>query len=135
VIHMKMLVLFFLTIASLLPSCEKDNIEIDLGKLLLGVWINDGLSNDVTIYKRSDEFTNKYCYLFKSDGTLTERQNSGWCGTPPISYADYEGTWEILNDTLISITVGSWSGDRSYRLDTESVDPEVLKVILLPYSE
>ena len=132
---MKMLVLFFLTIASLLPSCEKDRIEIDPDNLLIGVWINDGYKDDVTIYKRSDEFTDNYCYLFKSDGTLTERQNEGWCGTPPITYADYEGTWEIMNDTLISITVGSWNGDRSYRLDIESVDPEVLKVILLPDSE
>jgi hypothetical protein len=132
---MKILIPFFLIIAYVLPSCEKDNIEIDPDNLLIGVWINDGFRDDVTIYKRSDEFTNNYCYLFKSDGTLTERQNVGWCGTPPISYADYEGTWEIANDTLISITVGSWNGDRSYRLDIESVDSEALKVIILPSSE
>jgi hypothetical protein len=132
---MKMLIPFFLIIAYVLPSCEKDNIEIDPDNLLIGVWIDDGFRDDVTIYKRSDEFTNKYCYLFKSDGTLTERQNVGWCGTPPISYADYEGTWEIANDTLISITVGSWNGDRSYRLDIESVNSEELEVIVLPDSE
>jgi hypothetical protein len=132
---MKILIPFFLIIASALPSCEKDNIEIDPDNLLIGIWINDGFRDDFTIYKRSDEFTDNYCYLFKSDGTLTERQNVGWCGTPPISYADYEGTWEIANDTLISITVGSWNGDRSYRLDIESVNSLELKVIIVPDSE
>ena len=132
---MKMFILLFLIIASFLPSCEKDNIKIDPDNLLIGVWINDGFMDDITIYKRSDEFTNNYCYHFKSDGTLTERQNEGWCGTPPISYADYEGTWEIMNDTLINITVGSWNGDRSYRLDIESVDSEALKVVVLFDSE
>ncbi len=132
---MKILIPFLLIFTSFLPSCEKDNIEIDPGNLLIGVWINDGYSDDLTIYKRSDEFTDNYCYQFNSDGTLTERQNVGWCGTPPITYADYEGTWEIMNDTLINITVGSWNGDRSYRLDIESVDSEALKVIILPSSE
>ncbi len=132
---MKILIPFFLIIASFLPSCEKDNIETDPGNLLIGIWINDGYRDDVTIYKRSDEFTDNYCYLFKSDGTLTERQNAGWCGTPPISYADYEGTWEIANDTLIRITVGYWNGNRSYRLDIESVNSGELKVVVLPDSE
>lgn len=132
---MKILIPFFLIIASVLPSCEKDNIEIDPDNPLIGVWINDGFIGDITIYKRSAEFTNNYCYLFKSDGTLTERQIAGWCGTPPISYADYDGTWEIANDTLIRITVGSWNGDRSYRLDIESVNSRELKVLVLPESE
>ena len=130
-----MFILLSLIIASFLPSCEKDNIEIDPDNLLIGVWINDGFMDDITIYKRSNEFTNNYCYLFKSDGTLTERQNAGWCGTPPISYADYEGTWEIANDTLIRITAGSWNGDRSYRLDIELVNSEELKVVVLFDSE
>lgn len=109
-------------------GCSKDNIQVDPDNLLIGVWKYSDFNNNDNIYIRSNEFIENHCYEFNSDGTMTERKNSGWCGTPPITYADYPGTWNIINDTLIQISVGYWGGTTKYKLDIQSVDSNILKV-------
>jgi hypothetical protein len=32
---------------------------------------------------------------------LIDLKNAGWCGTPPISDKNYEGTWESIDGKLI----------------------------------
>jgi hypothetical protein len=115
--------LFFIFI-----GCSKDNIQIDPDNLLIGVWNYSDFNNNDNIYIRNNEFVDNHCYKFNSDGTMIERKNSGWCGTPPITYADYSGTWNIINDTLIQISVGYWGGTTQYKLDIQSVDSNALKV-------
>lgn len=121
------LILFFL----ILTSCNKDEIKIDSSNLLLGTWNVSGYEDNTTIYNRSNAFIDEPGFEFKNDGTLIERKNSGWCGTPPISYANYSGTWSVINDTLIQVEVGYWGGTSSYYLDIESVDSKYLKFTLL----
>jgi len=116
------------TLFFILIGCSKDNIQIDSENLLIGVWNYSDFNNNDNIYIRNNEFVDNHCYKFNIDGTMTERKNSGWCGTPPITYADYSGTWEIINDTLIQINVGYWGGTTKYKLDIQSVDSNVLKV-------
>jgi hypothetical protein len=116
---------------TLFTSCTKEGIKVDPDNLLIGIWNYSDYKDDVSIFIRSQEFTDNHCYKFNPGGTLIERKNSGWCGTPPISYADYQGTWEILHDTLMLINVGYWDGLISYKLDIESVSSDSLKVITL----
>lgn len=106
----------------LVAACSKTAIEPDQENLLAGTWNYTGNQNDLYIFSRSREFVNGQGYRFNSDGSLTERKNSGWCGTPPISYSDYQGTWTKINDTLISINVASWGGPTSYKIDIEHID-------------
>jgi len=113
-------------------GCSKDNFQVDPDNLLIGVWNYSDYIDNTTIYTRSNEFVDGPCYKFNSDGTLTERKNSGFCGTPPISYADYSGNWSILNDTIINVTVGYWGGTMSYKLDIELLNSESLKTIMIP---
>jgi hypothetical protein len=113
-------------------ACSKDDIEIDPDNLLIGVWNYSGFQDNTNIFLRNTEFIDNHCYRFNSDGTLTERKNSGWCGTPPISYADYSGTWTIFNDTLIQINVGYWGGTTRYKLDIEALDSNSLKTSYVP---
>lgn len=120
------------TLAFILIGCSKDNINIDPDNLLIGVWNYSDFNNTENIYIRSNEFVENHCYRFNSDGTLTERKNSGWCGTPPITYADYPGTWNILNDTLIQIDVGYWGGTTKYKLDIQFVDSKELRLLYVP---
>jgi hypothetical protein len=121
-----------IAIASLLlilGACSKDDIKIDPDNLLIGVWNYSASTDTVNIYVRSSEFSDTPGYKFNSDGTLTERNNSSFCGTPPIIYADYSGIWSVENDTLIKITVGYWGGTTTYRLDLEMVNSNLLKTI------
>ena len=116
-------------LTSILFSCTKDNIEIDPNNLILGIWNSSGYQDNTQIYTRSNGFSENPCYQFNQDGTLLERKNAGWCGTPPVTYSDYPGKWTILNDTLIRVEVGYWGGTATYDLDVESVNSDYLKVI------
>jgi hypothetical protein len=119
---------FFLVLIS---SCTKDEVKVDPDNPLIGIWNYSGFQDNIYIFSRDDRFTDNHGYRFNPDGTLTERKNSGWCGTPPISYADYKGSWAMLNDTLIQIDVGYWGGTTVYRLDVEQIDSNSLRAILL----
>jgi len=129
---MKKLSLILILIGALSYSCSKDKSNIDPDNLLIGVWNYSTYQDNAIVYSRNQEFNDAPCYRFNADGSLVERKNSGWCGTPPISYADYNGTWTILNDTIIEINVGYWGGTTTYKLDIEFPDSNSLKVIPLP---
>lgn len=113
-------------------ACTKEDPEFDPDNLLTGVWNFSSYQDDAIIFTRSQLFSDNHCYRFNSDGTLVERKNSGWCGTPPISYSDYPGTWEPLNDTTLVISAGYWGGTISYQLDIELLTEDYLKVIAIP---
>lgn len=114
----------------LLCSCSQDEAEPNPDNYLIGTWIYSGYEDDLNIFTRAGDFTDNHCYRFNADGSLVERKNSGWCGTPPIFYADYEGDWTMVNDTLIEVNVGFWGGQSIYRLDLERVDNSILKIRL-----
>jgi hypothetical protein len=115
----------------LMVSCSKDEIPFDPDNMLIGTWTYSAYEDEVWVFERKAEFTDNICYKFSPDGTVTERKNSGWCGTPPITYADYPGTWSIATDTLILVDVGYWGGTISYSMDIESVDSRYLRTRIL----
>jgi len=130
--QMKRISVISILAISIFCSCSKNEISIDPDNLLIGVWNYSEYTDNAMVFKRSQEFKDINCYRFNTDGTLTERKNSGWCGTPPVSYADYQGSWTMLNDTLIRINVGYWGGTMTYKLDVEFLDANSLKVVSLP---
>jgi hypothetical protein len=125
---MKIIYIISILLCSLVCSCSEDKIKTDPDNLIFGIWTYSDYQDNASIYSRNQKFINDHCYKFNPDGTLAERKNSGWCGTPPISYADYDGTWTVLNDTLIQINVGYWGGTITYNLDIEKLDSHSLKV-------
>lgn len=127
-----------LLLVCLLFACEKQNEQIIQKKNLqdspntkdlIGSWINPQYLDSLVIYDRSDSLKeNNYGFSFKLDNKFIERKNSGWCGTPPISYADYNGTFEI-NDTIVTINVAYWGGKIKYVWKIVSIDDDNLKII------
>lgn len=111
----------------ILTSCAKDLTDPD--NLITGIWNYSGSENEVMVFTRNDKFTDNHCYRFSGDGSMLERKNSGFCGTPPIVYADYEGTWSKLTDSLIKVDVGFWGGQTNYQLEIVDVSESTLKVI------
>ncbi|MFZ0280604.1 MAG: hypothetical protein WAL29_03065 [Bacteroidales bacterium] len=120
------LTLFFMIF--MIISCSENGIEVDSSNLLLGRWNYTDYQEDISFYERTSEFTDTHGFQFNSDGTLIERKINGFCGTPPVTYADYQGNWTILNDTLIEVNAGYWGGTTNYWLDIESVSENSLKV-------
>jgi hypothetical protein len=129
---MKKIFLQLAVIIILVSSCSKDRIIVDPDNPLLGTWIYDSYSDNAMIFTRSSSFTDSHCYRFNDGGTMVERKNAGWCGTPPITYADYEGEWSIISDTLIRVTVGYWGGVSANSIDIKLPDLNTLEMYYLP---
>jgi len=56
--------------------------------------------------------------------------DTGWCGTPPIAYSDFDGTWN-KKDSVIKITVAYWGGLADYQWKVISVDNNNLTIYRL----
>lgn len=54
--------------------------------------------------------SDRYGFEIRSDGTLIENKNSGWCGTPPITYDRFNGVWEAVEEDLLSVKSDYWGG-------------------------
>ena len=124
--------LITLIIGLTLIACEKekDQINTDTNKLI-GSWINPHYNDTLVTFERFNRLKdNAYGFSIKYDNKFIERKNSGWCGTPPISYSDYEGNW-TQNDSIISITVGYWGGIVDYKWKIVSIDENNLTIISL----
>ncbi len=118
--------LFIVVALGFLSSCNKTDesaIPIDSSNLLLGVWVNSHYIDTAAIMTRSQNLIDT-CdgYEFKADGTLIRRANSGDCGTPPIVYANYTGTWMQMPDKTIFIETEYWGGSTTFSLQIIKVD-------------
>ena len=122
----------------LLGSCaELDYTEATLGENagIVGTWVEESREELVTIMERAESLDpDKYGFIIRENGVFIERKNAGWCATPPISYENFEGTWEALSDSLLEITVGYWGGTMTYQMRILSLDGQSLRIRYL-YAE
>lgn len=116
--------------AGLTFSCQKDLNQVqDSSQPILGSWIIQTYQDSVTVFeKASDLKSNSFGISFKDNGSLIERKNAGWCATPPVSCADYNGTW-AMKDSIIQISVDYWGGKAEYRWKLISIDNNKLKIV------
>ena len=119
-----------------LVSCQKLIDPVENGNAeLIGSWTDPQYTDTIITYTRvSSLVENQYGISFKEGNKLVERQNSGFCGTPPITTADYEGTW-TGNDSIVNISVGFWGGtiDRTWRIITLNNQKLVISEIKAEY--
>lgn len=112
--------LFAAFIACFGMSCSKEDIneipvEIDYEYLAGSYWVNPVIEDTLWHFDRTSKlYENCYGLSFLNDNQLVERKGAGWCGTPPIAYADFDGQWQLNGDT-ISISVGYWGGTAQYQ--------------------
>ncbi|MFA5972023.1 MAG: hypothetical protein WC780_06705 [Lentimicrobiaceae bacterium] len=113
-------------------SCQKIETSVDGGNPdLEGSWVNPQYSDTLLTYTRADKLIeNEFGITFKTDNKLIYRQNSGWCGTPPIVTADYEGIW-TWSDSIVNITVGYWGGTADFTWKVLSLTHEKLVISVL----
>jgi hypothetical protein len=125
-------------LSTALISCQKLAEQVDTGNPeLFGCWINPQYTDTLVTYTRADDLVvNQYGITFEPNNKLIQRQNSGWCGTPPIITADYEGIWH-LNDSIVNFTVGYWGGtaDFSWKIITLNIRKLAVSVIKSDYHQ
>ncbi|WP_405610135.1 hypothetical protein [Polaribacter sp. Asnod1-A03] len=107
-------------------SCEENQITIDKDNLLLGNWVKPVYNEEVTTFKRGESLPNEgYGISFNQQNIYTER-TSGWCGTPPLSYFNTEGTFQLENE-IINISKQSFPTNFAWRIVSLTETELVLK--------
>lgn len=108
--------IYFLLIVLIFCSCENNQeIIINADNLLIGTWVEPFYDQEKTTFKRNNDLPNNASGItFKQDGSFVER-SSGWCGTPPLSYSDYIGSFEI-DETLVKITTEFYPGNYQWKI-------------------
>jgi hypothetical protein len=96
------------------------------------IWIFDSYENGHYVYKKAEQFDpKKQGIAFKENGELIKRQNAGWCGTPPISYSNFEGKWKWTAEDTILIEYKYWGGVANAKLKVVSLDDQTFKFLWL----
>jgi hypothetical protein len=118
--------IFSILLLTLLLSCESNEASINSENLLLGSWIMPSYGSETTTYKRGNYLPDEdYGISFSENGEFIER-SSGWCGTPPLSYSDYVGSFEV-EETLIKITITSYPNSYQWRIISLTENELVVK--------
>lgn len=120
---MKTLTTLFI-ICLLFFSCQKKEEQS-----LLGTWVKPQYNTNATEYQfeKADNFLkNEYGVSFLKNNIFIER-HTGWCGTPPLHYSNYEGTW-AFKDSIITINIIDSNGKSTRYWKVKSVTPQTLIV-------
>lgn len=94
-----------------------------------GTWVFESYEDDLVNLQRAEALDEQeYGFIARSDGEFLERKNAGFCGTPPITYSNFDGKWEFSDKNLIDIKVGYWGGETEYQIEIVELDSEALKI-------
>ena len=118
--------IFILLFATILFSCENNETIIDSDNLLIGFWVSPVYDGETTTFNRGNSLPgDDYGISFTENGDFIEH-TSGWCGTPPLSFFDIEGSFELEN-TLISISTQSYPTNYAWRIVSLTENELVVK--------
>jgi hypothetical protein len=103
-------------------ACENNQVigdevveVIDKNNLLLGIWISPEYNQQIITFTRGVNLPDEgYGISFKQDETLVER-TSGFCGTPPLTFFNVEGTFTLEND-LVTIRTSNFNSPYLWRI-------------------
>lgn len=117
-----------ITLFLLFLSCTDDSVVPNLTNLdgqenLIGVWEYDSYeqltdSTYAEVYRKVNKIASDIAGItFKNNGVFLSKENAGWCGTPPISYAEYDGTFKVGSKNILDIETKYWGGKASYKIE------------------
>ncbi len=99
--NLKFIVVLFLVCIS---CSENKEIEIVESNLLLGNWSEAIYENELLTFRRVKELPKEaYSFSFKEEFPTFIERTSGFCGTPPLSFFNVEGIWEVEENDILKI--------------------------------
>lgn len=107
--------IFIVLAATLMVSCKKftdDSVKPKTHQTSTfeGAYVSPIWYDSVVTYQRmSSVKDDEYGITFKPNGVVIEHANSGFCGTPPVAYSEYVGTWS-QQDSIVKATIPYWGG-------------------------
>lgn len=129
--------IFIVLLATLTVSCKKftdDPVKPKTHQAgaFEGAYVSPIWYDSIVIYQRASAVKdNEYGITFKTNGVVVEHANSGDCGTPPIVYANYTGTWS-QQGAIIKATIPYWGGTSDLTWEIVALTPTSLTVKSIP---
>lgn len=122
-------ILFSMLIFFSISSCEKENTIQPANHEYLGHWSFPEYTDSSVIYSRVNDLSmDNYGFSILGNAVFIEKRNSGWCGTPPISYAVYTGSWRELSDSVLFIQTEYWGGELELKYHIIRIENETLEI-------
>ncbi|MEM7087011.1 MAG: hypothetical protein AAF489_12555 [Bacteroidota bacterium] len=120
----------YLLILLILPVTGAFNaVESDKKETLIKKWVFVDSNDQGILYKSHAQLKeDKGGMEFMRDGTMVVRQNAGWCGTPPITYANFPGTWTASSKKEVALEYEYWGGTIKSTMTIVKLDKNELLV-------
>ncbi len=121
-LRLMMIVMVFLFVSC--NNCTEPKLE----DVLYNIWVkyDDNFSDPNTLYSAAELDDNQYGFIIYDNGDFIERKNTGWCGTPPISYGNFNGNWKYISNDTLEINVEFWGGVTTFKIELLSVNQNEL---------
>lgn len=111
------------------PADSSNNLNPHVSPLLhglnndlYGTWVDAGLKDSLYIMHKAAAFEeDNGGFAIYPNGVFVTRGNAGWCGTPPISYQNYNGSWNFESGSLLNVNAGYWGGTNNYKIKIVSL--------------
>ena len=118
-------VLLLVLVTTLGCSQENETIPINESNKLIGHWINPIYTGSELQLTRANSLKNgEYGMSFLEKTQCVER-SSGWCGTPPLTFTDFKGSWTRTDSNLI-ITIDNGLGTQNIKWVIKTLDDKTL---------
>jgi hypothetical protein len=115
-----------------IASMSLNDVHTTVKNQLEGTWIYADWEDGGMVFQKGNDFAkDKGGIQFLENGKLIKRQNAGWCGTPPITYRNYEGTWEITPNSTVKISYAYWGGTMKEEWSVVKLNDQSMKIIVL----
>jgi hypothetical protein len=115
----------FLLLVTTIGCSQNDTIPINESNKLIGHWINPVYSgSELKLTRASSLKDGEYGLSFLEKTQCLER-SSGWCGTPPLSFMDFQGSW-TRTDSVLIMTIDNGLGMQNIKWVIKTLDDTTL---------
>ena len=116
----------FLLLVTTIGCSQNETIPINESNKLIGYWINPVYTgSELQLTRASSLKSDGYGLSFLEKTQCVER-SSGWCGTPPLTFMDFQGTYS-KNDSIIVIIIDNGiNGTQNIKWVIKALDDKTL---------
>lgn len=116
----------FLLLVTTIGCSQNETIPINESNKLIGHWINPVYTgSELQLTRASSLKSDGYGLSFLEKTQCVER-SSGWCGTPPLTFMDFHGTY-TNTDSIIVITIDNGiNGTQNIKWIIKTLDNKTL---------
>jgi hypothetical protein len=117
----------FLLLVTTIGCSQNEPIPINESNKLIGHWINptyNSNGSELQLTRASSLKEGEYGLSFLEETQCVER-SSGWCGTPPLSFMDFKGSW-TRTDSVLIMTIDNGLGMQNIKWLIKTLDDKTL---------